>query len=111
MSKLKSKLLNVLTFGKVKKDAKKAATFTNDNSIKHGSLSGFNLKEFNKALGSNNLIKADATISILKLTLKDIKKVDLDYIKKNVAKGISLNGNQLNIVIGDKAMAIARALK
>ena len=74
----------------------------------------FNI-EINKLInylgGKDNIIDAEANLSRLKVTLKDLTKVDKDGIQKLGAKGIVEIDNQLKIIFGKDARALKKYIK
>ncbi len=61
--------------------------------------------------GKDNIIDAEANMSRLKVTLKDMSKVDKDGIQKLGAKGIVEIDNQLKIIFGKEAIALKKYIK
>ncbi|NLA32741.1 MAG: PTS transporter subunit EIIB [Mollicutes bacterium] len=61
--------------------------------------------------GRDNIIDAEANLSRLKVTLKDLEKVDKDGIQKLGAKGIVEIDNQLKIIFGKDARVLKKYIK
>ncbi len=61
--------------------------------------------------GKDNIIDAEANMSRLKVTLKDINKVDKDGIQKLGAKGIVEIDNQLKIIYSREARTLKKYIK
>ncbi len=61
--------------------------------------------------GKDNIIDAEANLSRLKITLKDMTKVDKEGIQKLGAKGIVEIDNQLKIIFGKEAIALKKYIK
>lgn len=74
----------------------------------------FNI-EINKLVnylgGKDNIIDAEANISRLKVTLKNITLVDKEGIQKLGAKGIVEIDNQLKIIFGKDARNLKKYIK
>jgi len=81
--------------------------------IKYSNKS-FNL-EINKLVnylgGKDNIIDAEANLSRLKVTLKDISVVDKDGIQKLGAKGIVEIENQLKIIFNKDARTLKKYIR
>lgn len=71
--------------------------------------------ELNKLVGylggKDNIINAEANLSRLKVTLKDVSIVDKDSIQKLGAKGIVEIDNQLKIIFDSDARALKKYIK
>lgn len=69
--------------------------------------------EFIAALGGKeNLVSVDACITRLRLTLKDVKVIDEDYLKALGSKGnVKIGDNGLQVILGPEAELIADAIK
>ena len=61
--------------------------------------------------GKDNIIDAEANLSRLKVTLKNIEIVDKDGIQKLGAKGIVEIDNQLKIIYGKDARNLKKYIK
>ncbi len=61
--------------------------------------------------GKENIIDAEANMSRLKVTLKNLEKVDKDGIQKLGAKGIVEIDNQLKIIFDKDARALKKYIK
>ncbi|MCL2567587.1 MAG: PTS transporter subunit EIIC [Alphaproteobacteria bacterium] len=65
-----------------------------------------------KALGGvDNVVVIDNCVSRLRLQLKDISLIDENLLKQNGSKGISKNGNNIQVVIGTDVEFYADAMK
>ncbi len=75
---------------------------------------GFDI-EINKLVsylgGKENIINAESNMSRLKVTLRDVTKVDKDGIQKLGAKGIVEIDNQLKIIFGSNAITLKKYIK
>ena len=71
----------------------------------------FNLK-INKLVqylgGKDNILDTEVNMSRLKVTLKDVSKVDKNAIEKLGAKGIVEVDNQLKIIFGTDAVKLKK---
>jgi len=75
-----------------------------------------NKKNFNMELnklvqylgGRDNILDTEVNMSRLKVTLKDISKVDKNAIEKLGAKGIVEIDNQLKIIFGSEAVKLKK---
>ena len=71
----------------------------------------FNL-EINKLIqylgGRDNILDTEVNMSRLKVTLKDVSKVDKNAIEKLGAKGIVEVDNQLKIIFGTDAVKLKK---
>jgi phosphotransferase system IIB component len=107
--------LNIITFGILyfyaKHKAKQQLTTTNSD-LTYSTKINFNIDELVDNLGGlDNVIDCNATISSLKITIKNINAINKDNITKLGAKGIMINNNQVIILFGDNAMTIDKMLK
>ncbi len=68
--------------------------------------------EINKLIqclgGKDNIIDSQINLSRLKVTLKDMSKVDKDGIQKLGAKGIVEIDNELKIILGNSSKQLKR---
>ena len=71
----------------------------------------FNM-EINKLVqflgGKDNILDSEVNMSRLKVTLKDVSKVDKNAIEKLGAKGIVEIDNQLKIIFGPEAVKLKK---
>ena len=58
--------------------------------------------------GRDNILDTEVNMSRLKVTLKDISKVDKNAIEKLGAKGIVEIDNQLKIIFGSEAVKLKK---
>lgn len=61
--------------------------------------------------GKENIVDAESNISRLKVTLRDVSKVNKDGIQKLGAKGIVEIDNQLKIIFGVHAISLKKYIK
>lgn len=114
-SSTKIKLFYIFTFGVgyllAKKKAKNAANITNDQILTTRSVN-FEISNLVSALGkSQNIVEINSTISNLKVKVKDIKKVNVEDIKKLGAVGTLINIDVITILFGDNSEYVAELLK
>jgi phosphotransferase system IIB component len=94
-----------------KHKAKQQLTTTNTN-LTYATKISFNIDELIDNLGGiDNIIDSSATISSLKIILKNVNVINKDNISKLGAKGIMINNKQVIILFGDIAMTIDKLLK
>lgn len=58
--------------------------------------------------GKTNIVNSEVNMSRLKVTLKDMKKVNKDGIQKLGARGIVEIDNQLKIIFGEESNRLKR---
>lgn len=114
-SSTKIKLFYIFTFGAgyllAKKKAKNSANITNDQILTTRSVN-FEISNLVSALGkSQNIVEINSTISNLKVKVKDIKKVNVEDIKKLGAVGTLINIDVITILFGDNSEYVAELLK
>lgn len=61
--------------------------------------------------GKENIVDAESNVSRLKVTLRDVSKVNKDGIQKLGAKGIVEIDNQLKIIFGTHAIGLKKYIK
>lgn len=115
MKKIKWILLNIFTFGALyffaKRKAKSIATNVNDN-LTYSTKINFNIDELINDLGGiDNITDSNATLSSLKVNVKNISIVNKSKFIKLGAKGAMINNNQVIILFGDNSIAINNELK
>ncbi len=72
----------------------------------------FSIEELIEALGTKeNILTVDASLSSLKVGVKEKEKVDQEKIKKLGAKGIMISGLKVSMVFGDISIAAKEALE
>jgi PTS system D-glucosamine-specific IIC component len=78
-----------------------------------GNVSGYALAaEVLKALGGNgNIVALDACITRLRTSVKDISKVDKDYLKQLGAAGTMVVGDNLQVIFGPKSEQLKSQIK
>lgn len=111
MRKITYYLLNVCTLGFfylfLKMQAKKIAHQVN-TSLTYSQKYHFDIKDFCSDLGDlSNIVKINATLTTLTITVKDINLVNVNLKKKYKIKGFSKNNNTLICIFGDNAKQIA----
>lgn len=114
-SSTKIKLFYIFTFGigylLAKKKAEKVANTINDQILTTKSVD-FEISNLAYALGKcENIVEINSTISNLKVRVKDIKKVNVEKIKKLGAVGTLINIDVITILFGDNSEYVAELLK
>lgn len=61
--------------------------------------------------GINNIVAIESTLNNIKVTLKNIKYVDQNEIKKLGATGSFINSNKVTILFGDKSISICKKIQ
>jgi glucose-like phosphotransferase system IIB component len=93
-----------------KRAAKKTASSTNTN-LTYSTKVNFNIDELINGLGGiDNIVASNATLSSLKVNLKDTKLVNKERLMKLGAKGVMTNNNQVVALFGDNAITINQSL-
>ncbi|WP_371246094.1 PTS transporter subunit EIIB [Mycoplasmopsis agassizii] len=107
-TKILARILNFLTFGKLRKKALETNTYQLDVNVK----TSFEYQELLDNLGGkDNLINAEASLSKIKFYLKDKKLVNLEKIKKYPdVTGTLESSNAVTIIIGNAARVIAQKI-
>jgi PTS system D-glucosamine-specific IIC component len=114
MKKLKWILLNIITFGGVyffaKHKAKKIVHNTNTD-LTYSTKVNFDIDELIRGLGGvDNITASSATLSSLKVNIKDNKLISKEQLAKLGAKGVMINNNQVVALFGDNAIMINQSL-
>ncbi len=116
MKKGKYIFLSIITLGIfyfcTKSKAKKKAGNTN-TSLSVSKMTGIDVNAFLKDIGGKeNIISCESTISTLKITFKDVKKVlDVEKLKKTYKiVGCIKSYNKITFLFGDNSQAIEREI-
>ncbi len=116
MKKGKYIFLSIITLGifhfYTKSKAKKRVGNTN-TSLSVSKTSGINVNAFiNDIGGKDNIVSCESTISTLKITFKNIKKIsDIEKIKKTYKiKGCIKSNNKITFLFGDNSQAIEKEI-
>lgn len=108
-------LLDILTLGILEivlhKKAKKIANVKN-SELTYSKTYKFNINDFINDLGGiNNIENVSATISSVKINLKQINLININLQKKYQIKGITKSNNALILIFGDNAKTIAENIE
>ena len=108
-------LLDVITLGTFEiylhNKAKKVANVKN-SELTYSKTYGFDINDIINDLGGiDNIENVSATLSSVKINLKNINLVIADLQKKYKIKGITKSNNVLILIFGDNAKAIAENIE
>jgi phosphotransferase system IIB component len=93
-----------------KQKAKKIANTVN-TQLQVSSKVDFDINELIKALGGvENILDSSATISTLKVNVKDATNLNKDSFKEFKINGFMKNANQIILVFGDNSQTINKLL-
>lgn len=110
MTKNGAKLLNILTFGHLKRKAKKKAALEAANKNTELTLNTVALPDvaalLNAIGGNDNIANISATISTITFQVKAMDKLNFEQLKKFSSKGVIKSTDNVTLIIGDCAMAL-----
>lgn len=112
MTKLKTKILNIASFGLLGFFAKKQAKKQNlnpDSEIKSSKNFDFDALHLIKALGdATNIKECTNTINTVTFKIIDSSLVNKNDLKHFDSRGLLINKHSVNIIFGNNAQAIAQ---
>lgn len=95
-------------------DKNKNSIETNKSSVENLKVSnkfGFDISLLIEALGNaGNITSVEASLSSLKVMVKDKQLVNQEKIKSLGAKGLMISGQKVSIIFGDNSNAVKEAL-
>ncbi len=104
--------LLIFTFGFFAKTIRSRIEENAENVIKTSTEIPFNMKIFMNALGeADNIQAVEATISSVKITFKNIEKVDKDKIKQLSKRGILVSDNKITILFGNYSQTLKEEIE
>lgn len=110
----KSKFLNVITFGHIKRKAKKEALKLADTKNEELTLNTVALPDISILVhslgGMSNVHSISNTISTVTFKIEDFNKVDIDHLKKLSVKGVVKSAENITLIIGDCAAELKAKL-
>ncbi len=94
--------LIIFTFGYFSKVVRDRIEENAENVLKTSNEIPFNMKIFMNALGgASNILFVESTISSVKITFKEIEKVDKDKLRQLSKRGLLVSENKITILFGN----------